>query len=1393
MAKKVTIFLLFLLLFLPIISAAEFDNGISDYDEEEEIITFSNGCLFGFCAGDIIGQVQLKTPKNFKVGAGYNYVWEMDAWVYEDYNEFLKQFEYLDMKTKNKVNRDLDIKILSYQEIEVDDYYEECYINYSNSTVGVETCRYVINGTHIEEREVWEKVTPADIKKADGKVTLRGYTDVQIGDYIDWSPVVFGVRISHDIWAEWTQDLNAGLIAYYKQDEQDTTGSGAIEDSVGSNDATNNGSSNTTGKIKNGYEFDSSNDDYIRTDSAIQSLGNFTISLWFNSSTFSSEKYIYSAGYNNANSFLFFANSVGNYNYIFLGTGVDDIAPVSSTNIWHNLIMTRSGTTLKTYIDNSEIDSSTVSDTAIASFRHEWGWSVTRAKAGAGFDGVIDEVGIWNRSLNTTEINQLWNSGDGLPYTDDVDIPPQITLISPSNASNLTSSSQEFISTVTDDKYVQNVSLLIDEVIVSTNISHINGTYLFTETISDGYHNWSILAYDNNSEFNQSEYRFFNFSMPPIYINLQSPSDVSIHQTPSVNMSCYAYKDEGVIQLNLTVFGETQLTITNSTPGENLTISQIINFSEGNYTWGCSALNLDTSATSSNRTFEVSYSSPEINLFSPENDFQSLIEDVTFIFNASDINGVENVSLFLNGILNETNSSGVQGNYSFSKTFEDGYYNWSIVAFSIYGESTTSDTRSFTVHTTGPNITITEPLVFSDYIIVGENETLTYDISEAGENNSHFDECWYTYGDNLLDSFETDKDNWVFEGGYASSQNRTTDWSSEGNWSALIDKKDTMNISKIINHTIITFDYSELSGESDLQVLDDGVSVYVGDGTEYNITLSIDYGSIITFKVINGISVPSYAIDNIRYTNYLNCSGNTTKFEYIGVNNMTVFAKDIYGITTNLTHSWNYLLSALTINYDTSIYEGSQNTITMTFDILDPFTVSQATLDYDGDIYSSNILYSTGEYTITATPNAPIVNADENITFNFNIVINGTTYNPREYNQTILNADLGVCGGISNDTILNISLVDEELQTTLRGDLQIGGEIKSLSSGETVATIYTNFSNVSSSAICFSPPLSYDSYYMDAEIRYDSTGHSAELYHIQNADITDGLGNLTLYDLNDNDTTTFDVVYQDDSFNFVEGAIIQLQRKYINEGAYKTVEAPLTSNEGVVVLHIDLDSIKYRATVVKDGVVLDEFDNLVFECESELTGECSQKLLGTIDSQNEENLDTVRDFSYSEPVMVNNTITLSFTVPSSSSSSINVVLEQRDQFDNRSICNTTVITSAGSISCDFEETIGDSYLTLYVYKDGETIAIKSYIVHPSNYLDWLGNNYIFIFVLLLSLVGMALTSPEWIIINGIITMVIAGGLYLASGLNFVVGLGSIAWLLFAAIILIAKISKQEDR
>ena len=140
-----------------------------------------------------------------------------------------------------------------------------------------------------------------------------------------------------------------------------------------------------------------------------------------------------------------------------------------------------------------------------------------------------------------------------------------------------------------------------------------------------------------------------------------------------------------------------------------------------------------------------------------------------------------------------------------------------------------------------------------------------------------------------------------------------------------------------------------------------------------------------------------------------------------------------------------------------------------------------------------------------------------------------------------------------------------------------------------------------------------------------------------------------------------------------------------------------------------------------------------------------------------------------------------------------MVLSQKDQWANETICNKTVTSSAGSMQCEFDDSLDVSYLELKISKDGEQIAFNTYIIDGDTGVDFLDNNYIIVVILMLSLVGMALTSPEWIILNAIMVLLFSGMIWLVNGINFVAGLGILIWLVIAALILIFKLAKQEDR
>jgi hypothetical protein len=93
------------------------------------------------------------------------------------------------------------------------------------------------------------------------------------------------------------------------------------------------------------------------------------------------------------------------------GTGASG---VNLVNQFHMVTTTYDGTTLRVYVDSLNVFNKTgtlnINDNELY-YGGRPGGVVQHY-----FDGVIDEVGLWNRTLTTNEISDLYNDGDGLAY-----------------------------------------------------------------------------------------------------------------------------------------------------------------------------------------------------------------------------------------------------------------------------------------------------------------------------------------------------------------------------------------------------------------------------------------------------------------------------------------------------------------------------------------------------------------------------------------------------------------------------------------------------------------------------------------------------------------------------------------------------------------------------------------------------------------------------------------------------------------------------------------------------------------------------------------------------------------------------------------------------------------
>jgi hypothetical protein len=91
---------------------------------------------------------------------------------------------------------------------------------------------------------------------------------------------------------------------------------------------------------------------------------------------------------------------------------------------------------------------------------------------------------------------------------------------------------------------------------------------------------------------------------------------------------------------------------------------------------------------------------PGIGLVSPENGYTSS-SSITFSYEASDWDGVENCSLYVNEVFQEANDNISVGENYFVKSFNEGNYEWQIKCFDSYGNLGNSSVYNFNIHYIG--------------------------------------------------------------------------------------------------------------------------------------------------------------------------------------------------------------------------------------------------------------------------------------------------------------------------------------------------------------------------------------------------------------------------------------------------------------------------------------------------------------------------------------------------------------------------------------------------------------------------------------------------------------------------------------------------------------------
>lgn len=196
-------------------------------------------------------------------------------------------------------------------------------------------------------------------------------------------------------------DITTGLVSYYKLDSNSN-------DNYGSNNGTDTSITYISGKVNNAGSYNGTTSKSIIGNPANLRLSTGTISCWVKTSGAGSS---YRCVFGKINAYAMYLNNNVLVLYDWGGAAERSTGINLADNLWHHLVLVfDTGTNQdKVYVDGALILTTTMTEV-----NQTDNVCIGSNNSVQNFNGIIDEASIYNIKLTQTEIDLIYNSGNGI-------------------------------------------------------------------------------------------------------------------------------------------------------------------------------------------------------------------------------------------------------------------------------------------------------------------------------------------------------------------------------------------------------------------------------------------------------------------------------------------------------------------------------------------------------------------------------------------------------------------------------------------------------------------------------------------------------------------------------------------------------------------------------------------------------------------------------------------------------------------------------------------------------------------------------------------------------------------------------------------------------------------
>jgi len=294
--------------------------------------------------------------------------------------------------------------------------------------------------------------------------------------------------------------------------------------------------------------------------------------------------------------------------------------------------------------------------------------------------------------------------------------------------------------------------------------------------------------------------------------------------------------------------------------------------------------------------------------------------------------------------------------------------------------------------------------------------------------------------------------------------------------------------------------------------------------------------------------------------------------------NLTIYANDSTGNEVNSSVSWAYKLFGKSLDYNTTTYETSIDSYTLSL-TSNGSEIVTATLNYNGTIYPAT---KTGtDYNMIFTSTLPAIAEGDigNKSFYWNFSYGEESFPSTTYYQDVQELLFVHCNASNGEMFINFTFLDEGNSTAIKSKFQTTTWKYWIGDGTVNKTLsYTNITAGYNVSFCLNN--NYTLYTL-GDIRYEDTEYPQRLW-TESSTLTNDTTTRILYMLHEDDGIYSTIQIVDQQGDAVIDALVTVERQI--SGVWTTVAQSSSDSAGLVTFWVN-PNYDHRFTFVKDGCI----------------------------------------------------------------------------------------------------------------------------------------------------------------------------------------------------------------